>query len=66
MDYKINDPVILEMLDGNDWRVIRTTYRQAIRLLRKTQHRGYLLYHEGEPWDLYSNQGKLIKFKRRR
>ncbi|MFA0053271.1 hypothetical protein [Vibrio echinoideorum] len=51
MDYKINDHVVLEMLDGNDWRVIRTTYRHAIRLLRKTHHRGYLLYREGERWD---------------
>ncbi|MEZ9283189.1 hypothetical protein AB4394_07630 [Vibrio lentus] len=51
MDYKINDPVVLEMLDGNDWRVIHTTYRQAIRLLRKTHHRGYLLYREGQRWD---------------
>ena len=51
MDYKINDPVVLDMLEGNDWRVIRTTYRQAIRLLRKTHHRGYLLYREGQRWD---------------
>lgn len=51
MDYKINDPVVLEMLDGNDWRVIHTTYRQAIRLLRKTHHRGYLLYREGDRWN---------------
>ena len=27
------------------------TYRQAIRLLRRTHHRGYLLYREGQRWD---------------
>ncbi|MCY9828822.1 hypothetical protein OTK54_22170 [Vibrio chagasii] len=39
------------MLVGNDWRVIRTHYRAALRLLRKTPHRGYLIYGEYEHWD---------------
>ncbi|MEZ8169176.1 hypothetical protein A152_0016465 [Vibrio tasmaniensis 1F-187] len=51
MDYKINDPVVLEMLVDTDWRVLHLTYRQAIRLLRRTHHRGYLLYREGQQWD---------------
>jgi hypothetical protein len=30
-----------------DWRVMRTTYRQAIQLLKKPDHGGYLLSREG-------------------
>ena len=50
MRYKPNDRVILEMLVGNDWRVIKGSYREAVRLLKKTNHRGYLIYGEFEHW----------------
>lgn len=49
MKYNPNDRMILEMLEGNDWRYIRTTYAQALRLLKRTSHRGYLLYREAQP-----------------
>lgn len=51
MKYTPNEPVVLEMLEGNDWRFIKTTYYQAVRLLKRTHHRGYLLYREGRRWD---------------
>ncbi|MFA0011969.1 hypothetical protein AB4391_01285 [Vibrio lentus] len=51
MRYDSKDRVVLEMLDGNDWRVIKTTYSNALWLLRKTHHRGYLIYGEHENWD---------------
>lgn len=49
MKYKPNEPMVLEMLEGNDWRHLRTTYAKAIRLLKRTSHRGYSLYREKEP-----------------
>lgn len=33
MKYNSNDRMILEMLEGNDWRYIRTTHAQAMRQL---------------------------------
>ncbi|MEZ9997923.1 hypothetical protein [Vibrio sp. 10N.261.46.A3] len=45
-EFAPSDLVVLEMLEGNDWRYIRTYYARAKYLLNKTQHRGYLLYRE--------------------
>ena len=38
---------VLDMLDGNDWRHLVLTYRDAKRLIQHTHHRGYTL----EPYD---------------
>ncbi|MDC5820395.1 hypothetical protein OPW19_11245 [Vibrio europaeus] len=38
---------VLDMLDGNYWRHLVLTYRDAKRLIQRTHHRGYTL----EPYD---------------
>ena len=34
---------VLDMLDGNDWRHLTLTHEAALKLIRRTNHRGYTL-----------------------
>lgn len=38
-----HDPVILDILVGNDWRHLHVSLKQAYALIRKWEHRGYLI-----------------------